>query len=197
MRGQSRTRILRTVSGIVFGSIAPHGGIVVAELCATEELELARVTREAMTELGRRLVDTSPDSVVVLTPHNVHIDGHVAVVIASTLEGSLSEDDRQIALTCPVDVDLSARYLVDLTAAGISAVGVSYGPNDPGEASMPLDWGALIPLWFMGGRAEPQIPVVLVAPPRDLAPEALVQAGVNLAATARKAGARVAVIASA
>jgi aromatic ring-opening dioxygenase LigB subunit len=197
MRGQSRTQILRAVSGIVFGSIAPHGGIVVTELCAPEELELARVTRDAMAELGRLLADSSPDAVVVLTPHNVHIDGHVAVVIAGTLEGSLSEDDRHIAMTCPVDVELSARYLLDLTTAGIPAVGVSYGPNDPEEASMPLDWGALIPLWFMGGRAEPQIPVILVAPPRDLAPGALVQAGVSLAATAREAGARVAVIASA
>ena len=28
---------------------------------------------------------------------------------------------------------------------------------------MLLDWGALIPLWFMGGRQQPPIPVVLVS----------------------------------
>ncbi len=185
------------MSGIVFASIAPHGGIAVAELCAEDELELARATREAMTELGRRFYDAAADTVVVLTPHNVHVDGHVAIVIAGSLEGSVSEEGREIALSCPVDSELSLRYLLDLVGTGVPTVGVSFGPNDPEQAAMPLDWGALIPLWFMGGRSEPQVPVVLVAPPRDLPPTTLVQAGLVLAASARDSGKRVALIASA
>jgi aromatic ring-opening dioxygenase LigB subunit len=197
MRAQSRTRILGGVSGIVFASIAPHGGIAVAELCAEDELELARATRDAMTELGRRFDAAAADAVVVLTPHNVHVDGHVAVVLAGSLEGSVSEEGREIALTCPVDSELSLRYLLDLVAAEVPTVGVSFGPNDPEQAAMPLDWGALIPLWFMGGRSEPQVPVVLVAPPRDLPPATLVRAGLVLAASARDSGRRIALIASA
>ena len=185
------------MSGIVFASIAPHGGIAVAELCAEDELELAASTREAMTELGRRFDAAEADAVVVLTPHNIHVDGHVAVVIAGRLEGFVSDGGREIALTCPVDSELSLRCLVDLVGAGVPAVGVSFGPNDPEQAAMPLDWGALIPLWFMGGRSAPQVPVVLVAPPRDLSPETLVEAGLVLAASARDSDKRVALVASA
>jgi aromatic ring-opening dioxygenase LigB subunit len=56
---------------------------------------------------------------------------------------------------------------------------------------MPLDWGSLIPLWFMG---RDQVPVVVVSPARDLPPELHVRAGQVLAAADGK---RVALIASA
>lgn len=181
------------MSGLVFAAIAPHGGIVVPELCSPDELHLAAATRTAMEELGRRFDEARPEAVIVATPHNVHVDGHVGVVIAGSLEGSL----EHIALSCPVDTELALRCLLDLVAAEIPTVGVSFGPSDPHEATMPLDWGALIPLWYMGGRSEPQVPVVLVAPARDLEPEALVHAGRVLAATARDLGRRVAFIASA
>ena len=181
------------MSGLVFAAIAPHGGIVIPELCAPGELGLARVTRAAMEELGRRFDAARPEAVIVATPHNVHVDGHVGVIIANTLEGELEE----IALSCPVDNELALGSLVGLAEAGVPCAGVSFGPNDPHEATMPLDWGALIPLWFMGGRSEPQVPVVLVAPARDLEPALLVEAGRVLDATARELGKRVAFIASA
>ena len=186
-------RILPGVTGIVFGSIAPHGGIVVPELCSEEELALARATREGMEELGRRFEAAAPEAVIVATPHNVHVDGHVAIVIAGALEGSV----EGIALECPVDTGLALESLLGLVEAGVPAVGVSFGPNDPEQASMPLDWGALIPLWYMGGRSQPQVPVVLVAPARDLPPESLIQAGAVLAEAARASGKRVGLIASA
>jgi aromatic ring-opening dioxygenase LigB subunit len=181
------------MSGIVFAAIAPHGGIVVPELCAPEELGVARVTREGMEALSARFAAARADAVVVLTPHNVHVDGHIALVVAGGLEGSLDS----ISLTCPVDMELALRCLVELLEADVPAVGVSFGPNDLEQASMPLDWGAFIPLWYMGGRSNPQVPVVLVAPPRDLPPETLVEAGAVLAASAQASGKRVALVASA
>ena len=39
-----------------------------------------------------------------------------------------------------------------LREAGLPAVGISYGSNDESLAVMPMDWGTLIPLWFLGGR---------------------------------------------
>ena len=60
-----------------------------------------------------------------------------------------------------------------------------------------MDWGALIPLWYMGGRSEPPVRVVLVSPARDLPAETHVAAGRMIALTAAEAGKRVALIASA
>jgi aromatic ring-opening dioxygenase LigB subunit len=187
------------VTGIVFAAVAPHGGIVIPELCAEGEFELAAATRAAMEELGRRFSTTSPEAVIVLTPHNVHVDGSMAVIVAGRLEGSLEDDAGRAAvrLDVPVDLELALASLVGLVDAGIPTVGVSFGPNDPEQASMPLDWGALIPLWFMGGRAQPPTPVVLVGPARDLDSGNLLAAGKVLATAAAESGKRVAVIASA
>src|SRR5581483_11935277 len=107
--------------------------------------DVALVTQQAMAELGRRFDAARPEAVVVFTPHNVHLEGALAVIVAGWLEG-----DSPVALRVPVDRDLSISCLVALRAAHVPAVGVSFAGNDPAEAEMPLDWGALIPLWFMG-----------------------------------------------
>ena len=185
------------LSGLVVAAIAPHGGIAVAELCDGSDLDVAATTRTGLEELGRRFDTAAPDTVVVLTPHNVHVDGSFAVIVAGRLEGVVGEGGREIALTSPVDLDASLALLDRLARAGIPATAVSYGGNRQAEASMPMDWGALIPLWYMGGRAKHPPEIVLVSPARDLPVSAHVDAGRVVAETAAASGKRVALIASA
>ena len=186
------------MSGLVFGAIAPHGHLAIPEACSPEERGLAVATQGAMAELGRRFAAARPDATILFTPHNVHVEGHLAALVAGTLAGSLAEWTREtVELRCPTDRDLARTALDALGAAGIPAVGVSYGGNDQATARAPMDWGTLIPLWFMGGRAEPQVPVVVVSPARDLSREVHVRAGRTLAAMAAASGKRVALIASA
>jgi aromatic ring-opening dioxygenase LigB subunit len=164
---------------IVFAAIAPHGGIVFEE---------AEETRSALEELGLRVELAEPEATVVLTPHNVHVDGAFAVLTAATVSGAV--DER--ALSCEVDRELAVDVLASLGGAGLPAVGVSYGSNDPALAEAPLDWGALIPLWFLGGDTRP---VVVVSPCRDRALDDHVRAGAALVGAFE--GRRVAVVASA
>src|SRR5581483_125790 len=185
------------VSGIVVAAIAPHGGIAVAELCAEDELGVAAATRAAFEELGRRVELAAPETIVVLTPHNVHVEGAIAVIVAGTLEGVVGENGREISMTSPVDLDLALALLDEFDRADVHSTAVSYGGNRPAEASMPMDWGALIPLWFMGGRSDPPVPIVLISPARDLPGEKHVAAGRVIAATAARVGKRVGLIASA
>ena len=100
-----------------------------------------------------------------------------------------------MTLELPLDRPLALAVVDALRAEGLPAVGVSYGGNDPAQAVMPLDWGALIPLWFMGGRTEPQVPAVVVSPARDLPLADHVRAGATVARAVE--GRRVAVVASA
>ena len=164
---------------IVFGAIAPHGGIV---------LDGESPTRAAMEELGRLHAATAPDTTIVLTPHGVHLEGSFAVVTAATVVGDLGGPETR--LSCTVDLPL-AHAIVDALREVGPAAGVSFGSNDPADAAMPMDWGTLIPLWFIGGDA----PVVVVSPAREFSFEAHVRAGAAIAAAC--ADKRVAVIASA
>jgi aromatic ring-opening dioxygenase LigB subunit len=160
---------------IVAAAIAPHG---------TPAFEPG-ATRDALEEVGRRFERARPEAIVVVTPHNVHVDGHFAVVTAGKAAGSLADwEHPEVTLEREVDRPLAVAILAGLSPA----VGVSYGGNDPAEAVMPLDWGALIPLAFL-----PELPVVIVSPARDLPLDKHVRAG---AAIARAPG-RIALVASA
>jgi aromatic ring-opening dioxygenase LigB subunit len=167
---------------IAFGAIAPHGGPVFDEPEAP--------TRKGMEELGRRFAAAQPEAAIVVTPHGLHVDGHFAVVRSSQLEGDASQwTDADTRYAGPGDPELADACVESLRAAGLPAVGITFGSTAAGSSTMPLDWGALIPLWFM------RAPAVVVTPCRALSNEEHVRAGRALAeATGNR---RVAFVASA
>ncbi len=184
---------------IVFGAIAPHGTIAVPEACSEDERGLASATQAAMAELGRRFEAARPEVTILFTPHNVHVTNQLAVVTAGRVEGSLASWDAaldHVRLSVPTHRDLAGAVLAD-SRRSLPVVGVSYGGNDAAAAAMPMDWATLIPLWFMGGRVGPPLPVVIAIPCRELDAAAHVAFGASVATAARRLGLRTAVIASA
>jgi aromatic ring-opening dioxygenase LigB subunit len=167
---------------IVFAAIAPHGGLVFDQPEAP--------TRLGLEELSRRFAAIAPEAVIVLTPHGAHVDGHVAVVRSTRLEGDAARwTDADTHFEGPGEPELAAACVDALGADGLPALGVTFGATAAGASTMPLDWGALIPLWFM------RAPAVVVTPCRDRSNKEQVRAG---AALARATGGRsVALIASA
>ena len=120
----------------MIGAIAPHGDV-------EETPELL----EAMQELGRRV---TPEIAIVITPHNVHVEGYFAVVTAARI--GEHECDRELA-----------RAVIEHARADrLPILGVSYGGNDATQAEHPLDWGTEVPLRFVRAKR-----VVVVAPARD------------------------------
>ena len=160
---------------IAFAAIAPHGEVVETPALLA-----------ALEELGRRCERAVIDTAVVVTPHNVHVDGHVAVVTA----GRVGET--------ATDRELAEAILAALREEGVPALGVSYGGNVPAEAQMPMDWGTEVPLRFV---TAPQ--VVVVSPARDLGLADHVRAGSAIARATEVTrnglvqGRRVALVASA
>jgi len=146
---------------IVFACIAPHG-----------DLDEIPELRAAMEELGRRFDAAAPEVAIVVTPHNVHVQGHFAVVTAARVG------------EWEVDRDTAAALL----GAELPILGVSYGGNVPAQSEMPLDWGTEVPLDFMRAKR-----VVVVSPARDRPLDEHIELG---QAIARLPG-RVALIASA
>jgi len=182
--------------GLVFAAIAPHGSMAIAEWCKPEDRELAAKTRAAMEELGRRFATASPEVTVVLTPHNIHVERGMAVVLAGTMTGALEGGDAPISMRVPVDRDMAIAVTAAVGEAGVPIVAVSYGANDTAAAVFPMDWGTQVPLHFMGGRGDPPTPIVMIAPARDLSWDAHVTAGRAIAKAADASGKRVALIAS-
>jgi aromatic ring-opening dioxygenase LigB subunit len=176
---------------LVFAAIAPHGGLAIADACSPAERSLATATQAGMEELGRIFTAARPEAVIVATPHNVHIANALGVVVAGRVAGRLAGAPPSVALDVPAANDLAWLVLEAFAAAEVPSVAVSFGSNDPETAVAPMDWGVLIPLWFMGGRQTPPVPLVIVTPARDLS------AAAAIADAAVESGRRVAFIASA
>jgi len=181
---------------LVLGAIAPHGSIAIAEWCTPEQRPLAARTRTAFEELGRRFDAARPDVTVLFTPHHVHVEKHMAVVVSGAMNGVLEGGATRVELRAKVDRDLALAVQQAIADAGVPIVGVSYGANDAAAAVTPMDWATQIPIHFMGGRSTPPVPIVMLAPARDLAWDAHVRAGRAIADIAAGSKKRVALIAS-
>ena len=194
---------------IVGAAIAPHGDLLVPELCGPRDLGLAGELRAAMEHLAGWCAALRPEAVVLVTPHGLHLEGRFGVVTAGHLAGAVGEQGDptgsgeghgpggRIRLSISVDRPLAAAVASAIGAAGLPVSPVSFGGNAPEEAVMPLDWGSLIPLWFLGGRAEPPVAAVIVTPARELSLEQHVRAGAAIARAAAASGRRVLFVASA
>ncbi len=181
---------------LVFACIAPHGSIAIPEAKPKDRPSLASATTAGMQELGRRFAAAEPDVSIVLTPHNIHVEGAMAVIDAGAVSGDLAQWGNPISMRIGIDRELALSVRDAIRAAGIPVVAVSYGANDPVTAVFPMDWAVLVPAHFMGGRSEPQVPVAVVAPARDLADHIHVRAGEAIGRTAATSRKRVALIAS-
>ena len=170
--------------------------MAIAEWCKPDERALAAKTRSAMEDLGRRFTAASTEVTVVLTPHNIHVERGMAVVLAGTMAGTLEGGAMPISMRVPVDRDFAIAVTVAIGEAGVPVAAVSYGANDTAAAVFPMDWGTQVPLHFMGGRDDPPKPIVMIAPARDLSWDAHVDAGRAIAKAADASGKRVALIAS-
>src|SRR5919204_4627161 len=95
--------------GLVFASIAPHGSIAIAEWCTLEQRPLPARTRDAFADLGRRFDAVKPDATVLLTPHHVHLEGHMAVVTSGAMHGALDGGASRVELKAKVDRELAGR----------------------------------------------------------------------------------------
>jgi aromatic ring-opening dioxygenase LigB subunit len=172
---------------LVFAAIAPHGAP------ALDDAE--GETRRGFEELGRRFEAAAPDATIVFTPHGVLVEDHFGVALTGRYWGDVSEwSDSGIELSAPGDPALARVCLDGLRAAGLPAVGFTFGSSLADTATMPLDWGALIPLWFMG---RDRVPAVVVTPTRALPIGRHVEAGRALGRVAEQSGNRIALIASA
>jgi aromatic ring-opening dioxygenase LigB subunit len=187
------------LSGLVFACIAPHGGEVIAEL-AGDMMPRMAATRAAMEELGHRLEAAQPDTVVVITPHGVRVAGAVCVMTTERAIGTLEGEQGQgrVEVDMAVDTELG-RQIAEHAARiyNVPTVTAIYGASGGDGCYTPLDWGAVVPLWFLGARWPKPPSIVSITPSRTLTLRQLYDFGTAVSEVAHKMGRRVALVASA
>jgi len=182
---------------LVTACIAPHGGELIPAL-AQGNLERMAVTRASMEELGRRFLAAKPDTIVVLTPHGTQVAGCVTVGANELAAGSLdSEDGARVSADFPVDLGLVEALLNRAAERDVPILPLAFADEDRNPLPFQLDWGAFIPLWFMGAKWEKRPEIVVLCPSRALPRTVLIDSGRVIAEVCAESERRVALICSA
>jgi len=126
---------------IVFAGIAPHPPLLIPEV-GGDRIERVSDSQRALREFSRRLINTGPDTVVVISPHSP-LDPR-AFTARSTPE--LIGDFREflapaVRLTFPNDLEM-----LDGIKQAAATQGVELRALD---RDYPLDHGALVPLFYL------------------------------------------------
>jgi aromatic ring-opening dioxygenase LigB subunit len=175
---------------LVFAAIAPHGFPLIPDL--SDDAGGALATRAAMEELGRRAVAAGVEALVIAGPHGVRVDGAICLADTARAAGTLAWQGRHVELNVPVDGLLTDAIAATAREWGIPIALAGYGGNRREQSVLPLDWGILTPLWFLGHSrnmlghgdvladlpaADIGPPAVIVTPSRSLPRETLVDFG--------------------
>ena len=179
-----------TMGKIIYSCITPHGGEIVPEL-AGKQPERMETTRKSMWELGKRVEEKKPDTLVVITPHGIRIDGRFSIVNSESLRGSEQENGRTYHMVRETDRSLARAIAQEAENADLPYGLLNFGTAEGPLSTLPLDWGAVVPLAFM-----PDVPIVVITPSRLNSNEEMMAFGLAIRSAVEKSDKRVGVIAS-
>lgn len=190
---------------LVFGCIAPHDRVAIPELVG-DDPTLAATTREAMFEIGRRMEAREPETVVVLTPHGIRVEGTMAISVSERAAGQqgtsimtefiTDKSGPTVSVDMEVDAELGHLIAERSFAHYVPAARYIYGGSSGPACRIPLDWGTIVPLYFFGRGFARQPKTVVICPSRQLSREQMVKFGHAIAEAAERSGRRVALVAS-
>jgi aromatic ring-opening dioxygenase LigB subunit len=182
--------------GVVFACIVPHGAEVIPDLSG-DMYEAFAETRKSMEKLAENIREKATETIVLATPHGLRLEATIGVVVSEFTEGSLEANGNIVKVRCTCDRELAKAILENAKKADLPVVGVNYGTSEGPASCMPLDWGALIPLWFLTHRNSNTPKVVIVTPSREIPLQLLTRFGQIIGKTAQTSRKRVAFVASA
>lgn len=181
--------------GIVFACIAPHGGEIIPQL-AGDEMGAFSKTRRGMEKIAGMLERHKIDTLIIATPHNLRLKGNIGVVTSEYSEGTLKTKDGSVQLHFKCNRSLASEILRLAEASKLPVIGVNYGTDEGESSCMPMDWGTIIPLWFLGMQSK-KPSVVIVTPSREIPLAKLVKFGNVVAQASKRSRGNIAFIASA
>lgn len=181
---------------LVYACISPHGGEVVPALAGTK-MALFAPTRKGMRGLARAMKRAEPDTIVLASPHNLRLHKHIGVVTSEYSSGRVVEGRREIRLKARCDAAFAKQLAATAESRGLPVVAANYGVSEGPLSDLAMDWGTLIPLWFLLKGTGLKSKIVIVTPSREIPLGENVEFGKVIAKVAGGEEKRVAFVASA
>lgn len=154
---------------LVYSCIAPHGGEIIPQLSSKTMLSKFEETRKGMLTIAKRILQARPHTIVIASPHNLRLVGKIAVVVTENSTGDLKgSNNRTVSIAAKCDRRLAQRILRESEKERLPVVGVNYGTASGPASDIRMDWGTLVPLWFVLNRQKLKSEIVIVTPSREI-----------------------------
>lgn len=151
-----------------------------------------------MEELGRRCQQARPETVVVFTPHGLCIEGSISLSLAQLGAGFVDgENGVRIGMRFVVDMELADGIASEGFRLEVPVALVGLTPDRKPLTVFPLDWGVLVPMYFLGAKWDRPPRVVAACPDRSIPRKKLVAFGEAVVRAAARLGRRIAIVCSA
>jgi aromatic ring-opening dioxygenase LigB subunit len=177
---------------LIYACIAPHAGDLIPETVRNENK--VTLTRQSMQEMGATLEALLPDVIVIVNPHGFRVQTAVSVSVA---ERAMAEWSSDVKLDFETDIELANLIADKATEMGVPIVRYIYGASSGSDCFIPLDWGAVVPLYFMGHRYKSKPKVVHLSPMKLLPNQTHYDFGSAIGQVLKETDKRIALIASA
>jgi aromatic ring-opening dioxygenase LigB subunit len=177
---------------LIYACIAPHAGDLIPE--TVSDSNIVKDTRQSMYTMGEHLQALNPDIVVIANPHGFRVQNAMSVSIA---ERAVADWSADVKLEFEMDPSLANAIADKAEEMNVPVVRYIYGASGGPECFVPLDWGAVVPLYFMGHRFNPKPKIVHLSPMRLLPFATHYEFGRAIGHAIQESDARVAFIASA
>ena len=177
---------------LIYACIAPHAGDLIPE--TVEDKNQVTLTRQSMQEMGANLEALSPEVIVIVNPHGFRVQNAMSICIA---ERAVAEWSPDVKLNFDLDVELANAIADKAAEMDVPVVRYIYGASGGPDCFIPLDWGAVVPLYFMGHRYRSKPKIVHISPMRLLPYQTHYDFGRVIGGVLKGTDKRVALIASA
>lgn len=133
---------------LVAAAMMPHGFALIPEL--SDGKPGTENTAHSMQEVSRRFADAAVEAIVLVGPHGTRVDGAMCVMDVGRAAGELGNGERTVRVNVPCDRPLIDAIFEATRTSDVPVAAAGFGGNRADQSVAPLDWGALIPLWFTG-----------------------------------------------
>jgi aromatic ring-opening dioxygenase LigB subunit len=180
------------VMTLIYACIAPHAGDLIPETVPDENI--VKTTRQSMYQMGEHLQALNPEVIIIANPHGFRVQNAMSISIA---EHAVADWSPDVKLQFEMDSSLANEIADKATEMNVPIVRYIYGASGGPDCYVPLDWGAVVPLYFMGHRFTPKPKLVHLSPMRLLPYQTHYDFGRAIGRVVKESAARIAFIASA
>ena len=179
---------------VVFGGICPHPPIMVPEVGREGAAEV-KSSQTAMLELGKRIIESGAEVLVIISPHAPLFRDFIALNVSPRLKGNLGQFGAAgVSFDLDNDLKIAKEIVYQSALLEIPVYEMDEEFARKYHINLNLDHGMTVPLYFIL-QAGASLPLVAVS--MGLLPgEQLYKFGAAVSRSASKLGKKVAVLAS-